>query len=135
MPRLQLSDDTLTMTMKMAEGHPGAISALCEISETAEAIGPGLWASRFGIYLNLDMYGIYGCKIWMLYKDVCSQNPARVLLALRAVQLGIIPIGEVYAAIDGARALDFADLAAKVSELLPRFDVRAVTETAERRTE
>jgi hypothetical protein len=37
----------------------------------------------------LDSLGIYGPNVWVIFKDVCEQNHARMLAVLRATQLGI----------------------------------------------
>jgi hypothetical protein len=35
----------------------------------------------------LDSLGIYGPNVWVIFKDVCEQNHARMLAVLRATQL------------------------------------------------
>jgi hypothetical protein len=37
----------------------------------------------------LDSLGIYGPNVWVIFKDVCEQNHAR-MLAVRATQLGML---------------------------------------------
>jgi hypothetical protein len=34
--------------------------------------------------------GIYGPNVWVIFKDVCEQNHARMLAVLRATQLGML---------------------------------------------
>ena len=53
--------------------------------------------------LQLDIHGIYGHRVWMLYKDVCRQNLVDMIGILRAVQLGILPEATLNRAIDGDR--------------------------------
>jgi hypothetical protein len=38
----------------------------------------------------LDSLGIYGPNVWVIFKDVCEQNHARMLAVLRATQLGML---------------------------------------------
>jgi hypothetical protein len=38
----------------------------------------------------LDSLGIYGPNVWVIFKDVCEQNHARMLAVLRATQLDML---------------------------------------------
>jgi hypothetical protein len=43
-----------------------------------------------GPVMLLDSLGIYGPNVWVIFKDVCEQNHARMLAVLRATQLGML---------------------------------------------
>jgi len=63
--RVKLQDTTTEAVTKMVEGNPGALHVSME-----------LLGKEFGFvhYLKLDDYGIYGCRIWMCYRDLCGSN-------------------------------------------------------------
>jgi hypothetical protein len=63
------SDDTIFQSInKMADGNPGAITALNDVIDTK-----GL-KDGFEFMLQLDLRRIYGSDIWIGYKDYCDQN-------------------------------------------------------------
>jgi hypothetical protein len=88
-------------------------------------IDPDTALGPFAYLLNLDSFGIYGSRIWVLYKDICCENIVHTITVLRAVQLGILPLRVVNRAIDGssleAAKIDIQQLFLKVQELLPAF--------------
>lgn len=122
--RIELVDTPVSAVMKLAEGNPGAITVCGQILKQGEAIDPDGLLGGIGALLSLDTIGLYGPNIWVLYKDQCGQNIAKLLAVLRAVQLGFIGAEEVVAASAdrGDSALDIPALYAKVKEFLPRFD-------------
>ena len=96
---------TLNMTVQdsivaLAEGNPGALTVCINILKQAKAIDPQGAMVGLGPILSLDTHGIYGPRIWMLYKDVCGQDMPKMLAALRSVQLGIVPESTLIRAID-----------------------------------
>lgn len=59
----------------LAEGNPGAAKAVGQVCRASGSYGP----------LNiLDILGIYGSDIWVLYKDVCKENPVNMSILLLA---------------------------------------------------
>ena len=71
--RLTLDDTVMTSIMKLAEGNPGAMRVCSEIMKNGEKIDPqGM--GGFGSLLSIDSLGIYGSRIWLLYKDICREN-------------------------------------------------------------
>ena len=42
----------------------------------------------FGSILQMDSLGIYGSRIWCLYKDVCGESIPKAIAMLRAYQMG-----------------------------------------------
>lgn len=120
--RIELTDTGMSAATKMSEGNPGARRVVADLMRNAEKIDPDNAMGGFGAILNLDSYGIYGSRIWMLYKDVCGEDMPRTLGVLRACQLGIISQSVLDTAIDnGGRGLDVEDAFKKVQERLPNF--------------
>jgi hypothetical protein len=48
------------------------------------------WTKGFGPILDMDELGIYGSRIWILYKDFNGEDLPRMIASLRAVQLGLL---------------------------------------------
>lgn len=121
-PRLALDDTFLSATMKMAGGNPGALRVCTEIMKYGIDIDPkGL--GGFGALISMDSLGIYGSRIWLLYKDVCHESLVLMLACLRGWQLGLLPEYDLKAAIDGDRTRIDADVVlAMVKARLDSFD-------------
>ena len=75
----------------LAQGNFGAMNVLSRIGVEATAL--------------LETYRIYGCRIWMLYKDVCREDIANTQAVLRATQLGIVSEQQLNTAIDNRGAV------------------------------
>jgi hypothetical protein len=122
--RISLNDGILDIMMKMSDGNPGAITVLTRMVKEGGAIDP---VNVFGGYsgiLSLDTHGIYGSRIWMLYKDVCGEDLVKTLGVLRACQLGFASESAINHAIDNyGQGLDVANLVQKVKEQLPEFGI------------
>jgi len=121
--RITLQDSMISSMMKLSEGNPGAINMILQCTKLVPTIDPDHLLGSFGFLLSLDSYGIYGSKIWILYKDVCHEDPEKVILLLRATQLGIFTRQKLQHSIENMNGstIDFEDLLKKVQEELPRF--------------
>ena len=128
--RIGLYDDTKTIMIKMCEGNPGALTVLIDILKKNPTIDPDDAMGGFGPLITLDVAGIYGPSIWVLYKDTCGEDLVRMLAVLRAFQLGIITQEEISGASNrnGARrysadaaTFDVDSILAKVKAELPSF--------------
>jgi hypothetical protein len=122
--RIALNDSLLDIFIKMSEGNPGGLSVLKLLYERSEAIDPDAALGSLSTILALDTYGIYGSRIWMLYKYVCRKDIVALVVTLRAVQLGILSINKLTEAIDnksGKVILDVVGLFEKVKARLPQF--------------
>lgn len=123
-PKLSLEDNAYDMVRKLADGNPGAATVLLEILKTEEDIDPDSALAPFGSMFSFDTHGIYGPRIWMLYKDVCDLDVNATIGTLRAVQLGIIPESQLQHAIDNnGDGLNVEEILGKVKERLPDFDI------------
>lgn len=123
--RIELTDTTMGMILKMAGGNPGAMTVIVQLLEKGEAIDPDAAFGSLAQVLALDTHGIYEEKIWMFYKDICNQDIGMMIGLLRGIQLGIMPKRELkdaldqnYARMDGAR---IAEVLEAVRERLPAF--------------
>ena len=124
--RIGLYDDIQTIMVKMCEGNPDAASVIIEIIKRNKDIDPDDAMGGFGPLLSLDMAGIYGPSIWVLYKDTCGQDLIKMLAVLRGYQLGFITQEQLNVAADrnGARGQNVVDVEAtltKVKQELPDF--------------
>ena len=106
MSRIELTDNGMTMMLKLAEGNPGALTVLRKILRDGNIIDPQAWSGNGGLaaIMNLDEYEIYGGRIWCLYKDVCDEDSLKFVAVLRAVQLGIITREQLNHAVDNRGA-------------------------------
>lgn len=118
--RIELTDTPMDMFIKLADGNPGALTAMMTLCEKAEGIDPDAAFGSLTPLLALDTHGIYGSRIWVLWKDVCDMDPIKVMTLLRAVQLGDMSEFELTRATDG-RAFDFQAINDKVREFIPAF--------------
>lgn len=63
---VELTDKTLDVVMKMAEGNPGAVT-VCGKLMAGDPLG-------FMALLSLDDMDIRGGQIWAAYKDHCGED-------------------------------------------------------------
>ena len=128
--KLELADTMPVILFKISEGNPGALSVLVRIVKESPVIDPDSAMAGLGPLLDFDTMGLYGSKIWLLYKDVCQYDLTRMLGLLRARQLGLLPekfiLDAIEAADTGQRAkiphTDNLDVIVfKVKDRLPKF--------------
>lgn len=74
----------------MAEGNIGAMRVLHELLGEGETLANEVLIPGGGIGLigGLDWLGIYGPRIWMLYKDVCEERLAVMIALMLLVRFG-----------------------------------------------
>lgn len=122
--KIQLTDSIPDVLFKISEGNPGALNVCINILKEGEKIDPDNALGGLGVLLSLDTLGLYGSKIWMLYKDVCDCELSAMLAVLRAWQLGFATADQIHRAVDNrGDGLNVADMHAKVVERLPSFAV------------
>lgn len=91
MGRIDITQDTIfEVVLKMAEGNPGAVTILMRLIKEGEFIDRMDWMQGLGSIVELDHLGIYGSRIWVLYKDYNGEDLPRMIASLRAVQLGLL---------------------------------------------
>lgn len=107
----------------VAEGNPGAISAMASCMKAVSLVDPQHILGPAGIILQLDSFEIYGPRVWMLFKDVCGQDAKNMIAALRSVQLGLRTREQLNEAIDNyGRGWNCDDVLAEVKSELSGFD-------------
>lgn len=123
---LRLTDINATImdvAIAMGGGNPGGLRVTLDLIQKGGAIDPQAFDGIAHV-LTLDVHGIYAHRIWMLYKDVCGEDLARMIAVLRAVQLGIIDTAELDHAIDNRGAgLDVDSTITAVKQRLPDLKV------------
>jgi hypothetical protein len=124
MNKIDLNDSLSSAMVKLSEGNPGAIAAMAALykkeKEIAGALIPGFST------LLLDSFGIYGPRIWMLFKDVCGQDARTMLTVLRGVHQGFAAEKELNEIIDSTdpemdKKAFASDMLAKVEEAFADF--------------
>lgn len=109
---------------KLADGNPGAVSAMIACIQSASAVDPDSAFGPLSPLLSLDTLDCYGSSIWMFYKDVCGCDAKKMLGLMRANQFGFVSNHALRAAIaERGRGLDIPALLSKVKERLPAFDI------------
>lgn len=121
--RIELNDTIMSMVMKIIEGNPGAISVCMDLINENARIDPDSALGEIGSILALDTLGIYGSRIWMLYKDVCGEDITKTIGLLRANQLGFLSETVLNDGINNrGNGIDLDNLLEQVKERLPNFD-------------
>jgi hypothetical protein len=123
--RIEITDTAISAITKLSGGNPGAVHVCCRLFKELPEIDPDAMLGGFAPLLSLDTLGIYGPRIWMLYKDVRRQDLVKVCAVLRANGTGILTERQINAAIDERAVIDLDDVLAKVRAWLPRFGAEA----------
>ena len=84
----------------MAEGNPGAASAMIDMLSANETKG------TFGL-LYLDTLGIYGEKLYMLWNDCCGRDSTKVFDTLDYFRSGKISEEDIFENLNRPRAKPF----------------------------
>jgi hypothetical protein len=90
-PRVELTDSVQDVLIKMSEGNSGALSAMIDILNKHESIDPQAAMGGLGAIMILDTWQIYGPDIYVLWNDKCKRDTRKMLLLMRATQLGEFP--------------------------------------------
>lgn len=110
MSRIELTDTGMDALVKMAEGNPGAIQAMMDIMEKHDQIDPQAAMGALGAIMILDTWEIYGTDIYILYNDKCGRDVRKMLMIMRATQLGMFSHAKLKEmAADQMRSVDISD--------------------------
>lgn len=130
--RIAVGDNFLGVVYKMANGNPGALSAIAACSAIVDDVDPDSVWGPFGPVISLDVLQIYEDKIWILFKDSCRQNATAMVALLRAHQMGLIPSAELQNAVKyDCKPLTkerVTEIYLKLKKELPRFDPNSTFE-------
>ncbi|AZB07466.1 hypothetical protein EG344_00725 [Chryseobacterium sp. G0162] len=129
MSKIQLTDNTMDVVVKMSEGNPGAMGAIMEILTKGGTIDPNAMGG-LGSVLFLDTLGIYGTDIYILFSDICDRSLSKMLAVLRATQFGffdgkLLKTACSFQDYSGREMVPVDELYKKVKERLPEFDSKA----------
>lgn len=91
MSRIELTDNMMDVVVKMAEGNPGASIAIMDIIQKHSEIDPQAAMGGLGAVMILDTWEIYGSNIYILWSDTCGKDARKMLMLMRACQLGFLP--------------------------------------------
>lgn len=120
MSRIELTDTVLEAIVSMSDGNPGAVVAIMEIMRAHDDIDPQACMGYMGAIMELDMWGIYGSDIYVLFNDKCGRDVRKMLMLMRAVQLGVVPLSKLTGRVPLADD-ETKDLDAKVCAELVEF--------------
>lgn len=121
-PRFVPGESTVDYIRALADDSPGPIRVLVQVLARGSDIDPDAALGSVASLFELDQLGIYGERIWMLYKDVCGGDLVLMLGLLRGVQLGIIPREVLDHAIDNrGEGINADEILTKVRGELSRF--------------
>lgn len=127
MSKINFSDSTMNIVVKMSEGNPGAMNAIMQmLSPEAKEIDPDAAMGGLMKILSLDTLGIYGTDIYILHNDICDRSMIKMFAVLRAHQLGYLSSSVLKEACHrqdrtGKTLIDVEELYKKVIEYLPNF--------------
>ena len=110
----------MDMAIALSGGNPGALNVLLQSANRHVGIDPDDFAGSFGLMLHLDSMQLYNERIWMFYKDLCSQHLGKMTAVARANQLGILSLKVVNMGIDEPWIFDWSFLH-ELEERLPNF--------------
>lgn len=124
--RIQLTDTTTSMAMKMCEGNPGAFTFIMAVMKEGKEIDPDNGLAELSPILNADRCGIYGTDLYVLWSDLCDRDMVLSIALLRATQLGIVSdelLADACGRQDrsGKDLIDVKDVYEQVCEQLPNF--------------
>jgi len=81
--RITLQDSTIDVLTKMSDGDPGAFSVCMQLVARGNQIDPDAGMGGLSFLLDMDTLGIYGVKIWVMYKHLCREHLSRMACLLR----------------------------------------------------
>ncbi len=96
MSRIVLTDSILETYVKMSDGNPGAVNALVELQQDIDKIDPQSALGILGVLMQLDSMEIYGTAIYILWNDKCGQDSRKMIMMLRANQLGFLSADKIF---------------------------------------
>lgn len=124
---IKLEDTIEEIMIKMSEMssggfNPGALTVLVKMIKDGQDIDRDDAFGGLGPIVLMDSWGIYGEKIWMLYKDVCGEDLAKTIGIIRSCQLGMISQSQLITAIENyGDGINVDELLTLVRQRLPNF--------------
>lgn len=130
MSKINLSDNTMDVIVKMSDGNPGAMDVIIKLLTQGDSIDINDVMGGVGKILLLDTYGIYGADIYVLYNDICERNLSKMVAVIRATQLGFLGSNILKDACSrqdysGKELIPIDELCQKIKVRLPLFNFTA----------
>lgn len=127
MSKINLTDSTTDVVVKMSDGNPGAMDVIMKLLTQANNIDSNDIMGGLGKILLLDTYGIYGTDIYVLYNDICDRNLSKMVAVIRATQMGLFNSHILRDACSrqdssGRKLIPVDELCEKIKERLPLFN-------------
>ena len=110
----------------MSDGVPSVDMILYTVYERNAVIDPQTLYKSLDAITFMDEKGIYGKDVWDLYRYVCEESVPKMIMTMRAVQLGIIPMFHVRKAMRRDMRLNFDDMEFEVCAKLNAFKLNAL---------
>ena len=128
MSKINLTDNTMDVVVKMSNCNPGAMNVIMLLLTEGSNIDANDVMGGMGKILLLDTYGIYGTDIYVLYNDICERNLSKMVAVIRATQLGLFNSNILKDACSrqdysGRKLVPLDELCQKVKERLPLFNL------------
>jgi hypothetical protein len=89
-------EDFIKLVHAVALTNPGALRTLGELTIAAPHIDPDHQDGKAAPVVMLNHFNLRGGNVWMLYRNICSENAHRMLVLLRTTQLGYITQQELH---------------------------------------
>lgn len=127
MSKINLTDSTTDIVVKMSGGNPGAMDVIMKLLTQGNNIDSNDIMGGLGKILLLDTYGIYGTDIYVLYNDICDRNLSKMVAVIRATQMGLFSSHILKDACSrqdysGRKLIPIDELCEKIKERLPLFN-------------
>lgn len=81
MSRITMYDTPISAVTKLCNGNPGAINACCHLIKDGVHVYP--YTDVHEYIMILDMLGIYGADIYVLWSDICQRDLEKMIAMLR----------------------------------------------------
>jgi len=127
--KIEVEKNLQDMVSKMSDGNPGAINVMMGTILLTMRIDPDSVFGPITALISLDSYHIYGSSIYVLANDQCDGNIHKLLILLRATQMGLFDdIRLQTLAADQSRSDKITDeewnsMISGLQKDLPNFDV------------
>jgi hypothetical protein len=116
------------MILAMSDGNPECAQVLMQIMQYGGEIDTDDMFQGLGTVMALDTLGVYGHRVWGLYKDVCGEDLPKTIAMTRAWQLGqlagVTKEALLHAIDNRGAGLDVDAALEAVKERLPNFNTK-----------
>ncbi len=91
MSRIKITDNGFDILEKLADGNPGALTALYQFINASYGDNGDLYIARcFETFFIIDMMELYGSHLYMLWNDCCNRDTKKFLKVIEGYREGKI---------------------------------------------